>query len=79
MSIAENIKGFDKLNDRHADMFKAFLNNFYNTLGKKTRAAFTPLEIRYKKDKENGAYLRFDYIKNGHKEWLHVKSAIVWY
>lgn len=78
MLTAENVKGFDKL-IVNAELFRAFLNNFYNSWGLEARETIVPLKVAYKKDKANGAYLRFDYEIEGKREWLHVKGPNRWY
>lgn len=78
MLIAENIKGFNKLK-ANADMFKAFLKNFYNSWGLEARETIRPIAVKFEKNKYDGAYLRFDYEIYGRKEWLHVKSVTRWY
>lgn len=66
MLIAENVDGFDKLTV-NAQMFKSFLENFYNAWGLEARETIVPLKVTYKRDKANGSYLRFDYIIYGKK------------
>lgn len=80
MLVAEKVKGFDQLEYKsNKDMFKAFLNNFYNAWGTEIRETIEPLEVKFCKDKGSGAYLKFIYRINGRKEWLHVKDACTWY
>jgi len=76
---AEKVKGFEKLNDADASMFKSFLNNFIPAQGTESRRSFVPQKVTAKKDKGNGKYLRFDYLMMGRKCWLHVKSPWTWY
>ncbi|MBU3195693.1 hypothetical protein KPL26_03320 [Clostridium algidicarnis] len=70
----ENIKGYNKLNDKSKILFKAFLNNFYNAWGTETIESLVPISVEYVDN-----YVRFDYVRYGHKEWLHVKGARTWY
>jgi len=77
MLIAENVKGFEKLTV-NADMFRKFLNNFYNSWGTEARETIKPISVKYCND-NSGKYLRFDYKIYGKKEWLHVTSPTTWY
>lgn len=77
MINAESIKGFNNLT-ANRDMFKAFLNNFYNSWGLEARETFKPISVKYCKD-SSGPYLRFDYKLYGEKQWLHVKGPTTWY
>lgn len=69
------IEGFDTLSV-NADMFSKFVVNFHKSF---ENATIEPISVKFKKDKSNGAYLRFDYLINGRMEWLHVKSPSTWY
>lgn len=77
MLRAEDVKGFEKLT-ANREMFKAFLNNFYNSWGVEARKTIEPMSVKYCKDSD-GKYLRFDYKIYGKKQWLHVTSATTWY
>lgn len=78
LKVAE-VKGFEKLPAAWAEMFKAFLNNFYQRWGLEARETIVPLKVSFQRDASNGAYLRFDYTIYGRKTWLHVKNAVTWY
>lgn len=56
MINAESIKGFNNLTVNR-DMFKAFLNNFYNSFGIEARETIKPISVKYCKD-SSGAYLK---------------------
>lgn len=76
----EKIKGFEQLPAAWAEIFKAFITNFYNGWGMAARSTIVPISVRAKKDKSNGAYLRFEYkIYDRDPTWLHVKNAWTWY
>ncbi len=79
MLDTEKVKGFGKLTSANADLFKAFLNNFYNAWGLDARATIIPLKVTLKNDKANGPYLRFDYKMYDRNGWLHVKGPRTWY
>lgn len=74
----ETIKGHSELSASAKIVFKAFLNNFYNSWGTEARETIIPISVKFKKDSVSG-YLRFDYIRYGRKEWLHVTGAHTWY
>lgn len=86
MLEVKKIKGYEKLRD-NADMFKVFLNNFYNSLAKlEAGIALKPLSVKFCNNK-NGQYLRFTYeiyfMFHGEiycrKDWVHVTSPCEWY
>lgn len=79
MLVAENVKGYDQLPDKAKEMFKHFLERFYNAWGLEARETIKPIEVRLVKDKDSGVYLRFDYKIYDRKEWLHVKNPHTWY
>lgn len=78
MLKVEEVKGFEKLTV-NADMFRQFLNNFYEAWGLDARETIVPISVKYVKDKANGSYLRFDYMMYKRMCWLHVKAPRVWY
>lgn len=78
MLVAEKVKGFNKLGV-NADLFKEFLNNFYNAWELEARETIEPISVKYVKKKNEKAYLRFDYKINGKEDWLHVVGARAWY
>jgi hypothetical protein len=77
--VAERVKGFEKLPGKAAEMFKHFLERFYNAWGLEARETIKPIEVRLVKDKDAGIYICFDYEMYGQKEWLHVKNSYTWY
>lgn len=72
------ITGYDELTDEQKDLYKAFIVNFYNRWGLETRMVLKPIRIRYIKKREK-KYMRFEYEKNGEKEWLHIVNENEWY
>ncbi len=74
MVDAEKISGYCCLNDSQAETFKAFWHNFLN--GWET-AVIIPCRVRYVQ--EDYPYIRFDFIINGRKSWLHVLDSETWY
>lgn len=78
MLVAEKIKGFDKLTPAVADIFRAFLENFYNAWGLEARATLKPISIKLVSEM-GFKYLRFDYKMYGKKEWLHIINSHTWY
>ncbi|SHG89779.1 hypothetical protein [Tepidibacter thalassicus] len=78
MLVAENVRGFDKL-EKNAELFKVFLKNFYNAWGLEARETIKPISVKYVKEKGGNPYLRFDYEMYGKKEWLHVTGSGTWY
>lgn len=70
----ETIKGYNKLNSSTKILFKAFLNNFVGAQGTEARETILPISV-----KQVDNYLRFDYMRYGNKEWLHVTGAHTWY
>lgn len=77
MLVAEDVKGFDKLKV-NAELFRAFLKNYYYAQGIEVRQTIVPISVKYVKDAD-GAYLRFDYEIQGRRTWLHVKGPNYWY
>ncbi|MBU3203739.1 hypothetical protein [Clostridium algidicarnis] len=73
MVHGEDVKGFNEL-EVNQDIFKAFLNNFYNSWGSEARETIIPISVN-----QVDNYLRFDYRIYGDKRWLHVKGANTWY
>lgn len=73
MVQGEDVKGFNELTVSQ-DMFKEFLNNFYNSWGSEARETIIPISVN-----QVDNYLRFDYRIYGDKRWLHVKGANTWY
>lgn len=70
----ETIKGYNELSPSTNILFKAFLINFMNAQGTEARETILPISV-----KRVDNYLRFDYMRYGNKEWLHVKGAHTWY
>ncbi|MHC1681351.1 MAG: hypothetical protein AB6733_00060 [Clostridiaceae bacterium] len=82
MKKAEELEGFDSLNERDAGVFKEFLKNFLNAHGEEARRNIVPIsviceeEFGYRRYRTN---LMFDYEYYGSKAWLHVKGPFTWY
>lgn len=74
---AEDVKGFEKLSV-NANMFRIFLNKFYNAQGTEARATLRPISVKFIKTKDE-KYLRFDYEIYGKREWTHVIGPGTWY
>jgi len=74
---AVRVKGFEKLTIADADLFKAFLVNFYHAWGLDARATIIPIKIKRETDC-NGTYLRFDYKMYDKNCWLHVRGSHAW-
>jgi len=72
----ENIKGYSKLSYKSKILFKTFLINFMDAQGTNSRETIVPISVKFVKA---DSYLRFDYVRYGHKEWLHVKGSNTWY
>jgi hypothetical protein len=82
MKKAEEIKGFDSLNERDAGVFKEFLKNFLNAHGEEARRNIIPINVRSEEEFEDSRYrtnLRFDYKYHGSNIWLHVKGPFTWF
>lgn len=82
MKKAEEIKGFDSLNERDAKVFKEFWHNFMNAHGEVARSNITPISVKNMCDDEDSRYrtnLRFDYKYHGSNIWLHVKGPFTWF
>lgn len=73
----KQIKGIDKLSQNRA-MFEKFIINFYNAQGLEAREKIKPVSVKLVKNRTE-AYLRFDYKRNGKKEWMQVKGENTWY
>lgn len=73
----EEVKGFSKLMAANQKLFRDFLKNFYNAWEDPDR--YEPISVSFKKDKANGAYLKFEYKVDGRRAWLHVKGPRTWY
>ncbi|MBU3208577.1 hypothetical protein KPL28_02870 [Clostridium algidicarnis] len=70
----ETIKGYNKLSPSAKTLFKAFLINYMDAQGTNSRESLVPISVKHVE-----GYLRFDYVRYGHKEWLHVKGSNTWY
>ncbi|MDF2548786.1 MAG: hypothetical protein K0R93_3684 [Anaerosolibacter sp.] len=78
MLTPEKVQGFKNLGV-NAEMFKAFLENFYNSWGLEARETIQPISVKFVKERPGYSYLRFDYKMYGRNEWLHVTGPSTWY
>lgn len=69
----DSIKGIEKLGVNR-EMFEGFLINFFNRWGLEERERIIPISVMYKKNRSDGAYLKFVY-ERGEKQFLHVKGV----
>lgn len=73
------IKGIDELPQADANIFKAFLVNFYRGMGPESQRTFVPLQVEVIEDDPSGRYIRFDYKRLGIQCWLHVMGPWKWF
>lgn len=71
---AEEVKGYDQLSDARKVVLAQFLTNFYAAWEYPEKCI--PVQVRVRRDKSNGVYLRVDLIDGS---WYHVKSPTIWY
>lgn len=66
------VKGYNKLVDKHQKLFGAFLFNFRNSW----ESEIKPISIKYM---IRESCLKFVFEVNGKRDWLRVVSATNWY
>lgn len=82
MKAAEEIKGYESLNEQDAGVFKEFLKNFMSAHGEEARRNIMPISVKNMYSDKDSRYrtnLRFDYKYYKNKAWLHVKGPLTWF
>ena len=78
--IANDIKGYEQLDNEDKAIYQEFIINFFNSYGLKARNKIIPRRI-YRVTDEPIQYLRFEfeYDYDDTKQWLHVISPNKFY
>lgn len=81
MLKASEVKGYKNLSKYTGatEIFEGFLQNFYNAQGLETRETLIPISVKVISNKKCWLYIKFEYMRRGREEWLHVTSPGTWY